>query len=50
MEHHKSNDFILLYENAIGLIARIKFCVVNETAEQYNFCYVHQVVLKSDFT
>jgi hypothetical protein len=50
MEHYESNDFILLYKNVIGLIARIKFCVVNETAEHYNFCYVHQVVLKSDFT
>jgi hypothetical protein len=50
VEHYESNDFILLYENVIGLIARIKFCVVNETAEHYNFCYVHQVVLKSDFT
>jgi len=39
-----------LYKNVIGLIARIKLCVVNETAEHYNFCHVHQVVLKSDFT
>jgi hypothetical protein len=50
MEHYETKDFILLYENVIGLIARIKFCVVNETAEPYNFCYVRQVVLKSDFT
>jgi hypothetical protein len=44
MEHYESNDFILLYENVIGLIARIKFRFVNEAAEHYNFCYVHQVV------
>jgi hypothetical protein len=43
------NGFILLYENMIGLILRIIFCVVNETAEHYNFCYIHQVVLQSDF-